>query len=175
MLAVRICRFDCSKDLSLDGLQLEYKQTMRVSIFLLQFILFLLLHSIDGVLLTNALIESATKVVKDEQNIILGEIRYHFDSSISSCLSVLLVGVGTFMSVSDYDKLSERIVTGKPIVVVAADHNPDNFQKTSPTKYSKLINAIQSQIEDILPFCKHQDLNFILGGHSTYGSCHTAF
>jgi hypothetical protein len=112
---------------------------------------------------------SVTKDVKDEKNAILGEIRYHYDSSISSCSFVLILGVGTLMSVSDYDKLSEQISLGKPIVVVISDYNPGNFQKTSSTKYALLTNKIENQMADLIPICAEANTEIVIGGHSASG------
>jgi hypothetical protein len=113
---------------------------------------------------------SVTESVKDEtNNKELGMIRYHYDAAIASCSFVLILGVGTFMSVSDYDKVSEQIALGYPIVVVISDHNEGNFQKTSSTDYALLVNGLGSQLSDLIPICSNGDAKIVIGGHSASG------
>ena len=76
------------------------------------------------------------------------------------------------MSVRDYDKLSKKIVLGKPIVVVICDHNPGNFKKTSIAKYGSLANAIKDRMQDLIPSCKGTGI--VIGGHSASGEASLA-
>jgi hypothetical protein len=114
-------------------------------------------------------IVSNTEEIKDGSNAVLGVIRYHYDSSMASCSSVLVLGVGTFMSVTDYDKVSEQIALGKPIVVVVADHNMDQLKKTSSTKFAHLINEFQEHIGDLIQICAEGHADIVIGGHSASG------
>lgn len=107
-----------------------------------------------------------------------GSIRYHYDENISSCEFIVFLGVGTFMGVSKYDKIARAIVAGKPVVVVIADHNPGNFFKTLPMKYSLLLKEVTSQLGDLIPICnddpnsnKNQEMEktLVIGGHSASG------
>lgn len=100
----------------------------------------------------------------------VGVIRYHYDSAVSSsCQHVLLLGVGTFMSVGDYDKISQAIVSAESIVVAITDHNVDNFEKTSPSKYASLTNEIIYQLNTLIPICKYGEARILIGGHSASG------
>lgn len=73
------------------------------------------------------------------------------------------------MSVSDYDKLSNKISLGHPIVVAIVDYNPGNFKKTSSTKYAYLMNNLQSEMRELIPICAKADPGIVIGGHSASG------
>jgi hypothetical protein len=100
---------------------------------------------------------------------IIGVVRYHYDAEIASCKHVLLLGVGTFMSVENYDKISQAISADETIVVVISDHNVDNFEKTSPSKYAALTNEIANQLNSLIPICNHDEARILIGGHSASG------
>ena len=112
-------------------------------------------------------------------NVLLGVIRYHYDetrsSSSSSCNNILHLGVGTSMSVTDYDKLSKKIASKNAMVVIVADHNVNRIVKTSPQKYAMLHNEVMHQLSQLLPsICGHASGNvntirLLFGGHSASG------
>ncbi|CAJ1914540.1 unnamed protein product [Cylindrotheca closterium] len=114
---------------------------------------------------------SATEHVHDSEHGTVGLIRTYHDASYteSPCSAMILLGVGTSMSIRDYDKLSTRIAAGSSIVVVIMDHNEHFFQKTSPEKYARLVNAIRSNISSLVSICKNQEPLFLIGGHSSSG------
>jgi hypothetical protein len=114
---------------------------------------------------------SMTKRVKDSKNKDLGVIRYHHDPSQyeSACSTILILGVGTAMSVSEYDKLSKQVASGTSIVVVISDHNEHDIRKTSPEKYARLANAINTQLKTLVPICSETATQIMIGGHSSSG------
>lgn len=114
---------------------------------------------------------SVTQHVHDSTNESLGLIRSHYDASFeeTQCSALLFVGVGTSMSVRDYDKLSTRIAMGSSIVVVIMDHNEHSIQKTSPQEYANLLNAINRQKATLIPACVNGEQLLLAGGHSSSG------
>eukprot|EP00980_Cylindrotheca_fusiformis_P010699 scaffold2400_cov187-Cylindrotheca_fusiformis.AAC.4 len=114
---------------------------------------------------------SKTTRVHDSEGKELGIIRYHYDSSPkkSACSTILILGVGTSMSVSDYDKLSWQVAMDTSIFIVFADHNEHEIIKTSPERFAHLANAISDQIALIAPFCSNEGANIMIGGHSASG------
>jgi hypothetical protein len=105
---------------------------------------------------------------------LLGMIRYHYDATKSSCDNVLLLGVGTFMSVMDYDKISATIASGQSIIVIIADHNLHHVEKTSPERYAMLTIGVMNQLSRLLPVCREiagddSTLQLLIGGHSASG------
>lgn len=105
---------------------------------------------------------SVTKHIRD------GLIRYHYVDE-SNCSSIIILGVGTAMSVFDYDKVSTKVAFGNSTPVVIIDHNPDNIIKTSAEKYANLVNAIKINISTLMPICSNVKTNIIVGGHSASG------
>jgi hypothetical protein len=140
----------------------------RAPVLPLLFLLAILTRS--GAIDTPENVISATAIVKEMTlKKELGNIRYYYDSVIASCSTVVILGVGTYMSINDYDMLSKGTASGQPIVVIISDHNVHNLVKTSPTKYALLVNAIQEQLSDLVPICKNQDAHILVGGHSASG------
>jgi hypothetical protein len=121
----------------------------------------------------NGGVVSATTHIKDDNGKPLGVIRSHVDSYITSCSTVLFLGVGTFMTVSDYDKIAQHIVTAQPIVAIVLDQNVDHVVKTSATEYALLVNAVERQISNIVPICQ-EGVDSIIGGHSASGQAAVA-
>lgn len=132
-----------------------------------------------------------TQVFSDTKDVMIdtkriGRIRYHYfnDSSDSyvntasgPCSAILMIGVGTAMSVEAYDNLAKNIVTKSgtsSLVVVISDPNPGmNPIEFNSAKYAKLSNGIREQLNSsIIPVCTGQqqdDLRFLIGGHSASG------
>ena len=146
---------------------------------------------------TTSAIVSVTKDVMVGTELI-GRIRYHYyfngdyetdddnrdtdgsdadaDNTIvptgsSECSDVLVVGVGTAMSVEDYDKIAESIVTvtgTTSLVVIISDHNPGRIVKLSSTLYANLSNAIRDQLHSgLVPICNN---NINIENNTVYGS-----
>jgi hypothetical protein len=149
----------------------------------------------------------------------VGRIRYHFEdnnynqtdsaekidldtgtstffsikSTLYPCSHVVVIGVGTSMTVEDYDILARKIVNGTSIVVIVTNHNVNGILKSSARRYACLINAVYDQLEELVPICSLQSIttagtitsatttsttttttskkekNFIVGGHSSSG------
>ena len=137
---------------------------------LLPFLFLMAISTRSGAIDTAENVISATEIVEEmTTKKELGSIKYHYDSVIASCSTVLILGVGTFMSINDYDMVSRATASGQPIVVIISDHNVHSLIKTSPTKYALLVNAIQRYLPDLIPICKNQDARILVGGHSASG------
>jgi hypothetical protein len=111
-----------------------------------------------------------------------GIIRYHYDSTANrtnECSTILLIGVGTTMSVQDYDLLSIDIAKQNPdALVTIVDHAPGNPLKQSGERFARLVSAVGARVEHLFPMCFQQSLQqlinqtrpaFIIGGHSASG------
>jgi len=108
-----------------------------------------------------------------------GEYKYYWDSAYSSCGTVYFLGVGTSMTVNDYDTVASRIVSGFDIVTIVSDHNPGtlNIVKTSDTKYAWFYNTMVKSLQEIVRPCNQtEDVcsetngpRYIVGGHSASG------
>lgn len=102
-----------------------------------------------------------------------GTIRYHYDTNSSrpSCHTVMILGVGTAMSVSDYDLISHEIVNSNIIMPIVVDPEPDWFIKTSAERFAKLANVLVGQIKDTISVCATTSTPkvIIVGGHSAGG------
>jgi len=70
----------------------------------------------------------------------------------NQCPDVLVIGVGTAMSASDYDKLAQHSVSTS-LMVIILDHNPGRVVKTSATKYVNAMVGIRNQLHVIIPHC----------------------
>lgn len=128
---------------------------------------------------------SFTKYVTSSNNKeqIVGQIRYHYNEIDNEnqefCTSILTFGVGTAMSVNDYNYISQSIAFANPtIVVIATDSNHDGIVKSSPTKYATLLNNISDQLKSLIPSCDNgnstidgysESVPIFLGGHSSSG------
>jgi len=107
----------------------------------------------------------------------------------NQCPDVLVIGVGTAMSASDYDKLAQHIVSTS-LMVIILDHNPGHMVKTSATKYVNAMVGIRNQLHVIIPHCGFDNKEsgsinssnddrvdtatataskFLIGGHSASG------
>jgi len=114
-----------------------------------------------------------------------GDIRFHFDDAVvNGCSSVIMMGVGTSMSVEQYDKLAREIVQGKPIVFIMADTNPcywknavkycpapDPLKNCHEKDYANFTELIAKQLTTMIHVCQgHQKKpRFFIGGHSASG------
>jgi hypothetical protein len=103
-----------------------------------------------------------------------GQLQYHYDnSSDAPCQTVVIINVGTFMSVTDYKKLGSALAikgSEEGVVAIIMDSNPGVITKQSGPKFTKLGNAIYQQIGDLVPACKDASApQFVIGGHSGGG------
>lgn len=125
-------------------------------------LLLAMLHFASGV------VKSVTTSVKNA-----GQIRYHYDDTTSSvrCQTLMLVGVGTAMSVTDYDLLGASILAvDTNIVFVMLDHSVRSINKQNPSKFAKLANAVTADLANQISACSSSTpSNIIIGGHSSSG------
>jgi len=113
---------------------------------------------------SNSTIVSYTGAIRE------GAFRYHYDESVpNACDTVLFIGVGTAMSVNDYDQISSLIVTGKPIVTIISDHDPRWFVKLSSKKFASFYNEMTGSLQSLVPACKGKDPMILVGAHSASG------
>lgn len=98
-----------------------------------------------------------------------GQVRIHYSTSTPSNCDAILLSVGTSMSISSYDKLSEQIIQHGYVTVIM-DHAPGNMVKTDSTKYATLANEIKSNLSSWLggSICSSVT-HWIMGGHSAGG------
>jgi hypothetical protein len=121
-----------------------------------------------------------SQIVKIEDK--KGQLQAYYDddsSSTTCCDAVVMLNVGTAMTVDAYSELAESIVQQSSsssattsIVAIIIDTNPDNIQKQDREKYVDLANIIANNIMDLIPSscCKQQPKNgYFLGGHSAGG------
>jgi len=80
-----------------------------------------------------------------------------------------MIGVGTKMRIEDYDILSSKVSTGKPIVTVFTDHQYLFIPKLNQKKYANLYNRITQDLDIAIPVCKGKSPTVIIGGHSASG------
>jgi hypothetical protein len=101
------------------------------------------------------------------------EYNYYYDDVTSpsfACDTVVLINVGTAMSVDNYKLLSESIVNGSSTIAIIIDSNPRNLPKDDGLKYATITNAIVQNISNIIPTCKHTNRPlYFIGGHSGGG------
>lgn len=97
-----------------------------------------------------------------------GKVRYHHDAA-TACATVVMIGVGTAMTVGDYEALSADISTDSSIVTLITDHNSGFFVKLQWRQYRSFYNNVVSSISDIVPACKGKNPKIIVGGHSASG------
>ena len=101
-----------------------------------------------------------------------GRLRYFYDDEVANpCEHLVLLGVGTTMSTSDYDVLSTELVTNEPIVAIIVDQNPFWFVKTNANRFASFTNAIVEQLDQIVPVCQNRPppKQIVIGGHSAGG------
>jgi len=124
-------------------------------------------------LLAQANINSTTKGLSYtvEGKIRKGDIRFHFDDSVQSgCRTVILMGVGTAMSVGHYDKLSKEIVGNSSIVFILTDFNPgDPFKNCHEKDFAQFALAVVQNLTNWIHVCRGTKPRFVVGGHSASG------
>ena len=99
-----------------------------------------------------------------------GDIRYHFDGTVapSPRKHILMIGLGTAMSVVQYDLLSLQIIKINPSVAVfLIDPNPGWPVKLNSEDFARLVEATLNQLPTLLP--TFTDAQIIIGGHSAGG------
>lgn len=133
---------------------------------------------IDLVIKTNAILLTALGMVvmlmstaaatQIDKTVSTGKVRIHYQNTPTSCDAILL-GVGTAMSASSYDKLSADL-TSHGYVTVILDHNPGNLVKTDGSKFAALTNEVK---QNLLNWVSGSNCNaishWVVGGHSAGG------
>jgi hypothetical protein len=139
------------------------------------------------------IISTGTKMYRDQNNKLRG-IRYYYyylsDNHTTShpvdCdhWTVFYMGVGTAMTMNDYEQMSHQIVlqqsTGSNTLVIIADHNVHQIVKYQSEDYTSLANQVYQDIGNLIPsrlLFEKQSNNkafechprVILGGHSASG------
>jgi hypothetical protein len=113
----------------------------------------------------------------------LGLVKYFYKEESSgsvACQRILLVGVGTSMTVEGYNQIASAVVRQNPsLITMIMDHHVHNLVKTSPTRYAELSNAILEQLPTLIPnACGRKDDDassegvasfIIIAGHSSSG------
>lgn len=104
-----------------------------------------------------------------DKDISSGKIRIHYpDNSPTQCDAILL-GVGTAMSRSGYDKLSSRL-NDHGYVVVIMDHAPGNLVKTDANRYVNLAEDIKANLINWIGASQCNSIaHWVMGGHSAGG------
>ena len=104
-----------------------------------------------------------------------GLIRVAYDETSPCIDTVVMIAVGTAMSVGDYSILSRLTAQGTSIAVVVADHRPNNLFKQAwvnwDTDPRDRLLALAMYVQNNIGFhvhhvCADRKTHFILGGHS---------
>jgi hypothetical protein len=97
-----------------------------------------------------------------------GVVRVTTATLPSTCTAVLQ-GVGTAMSVSDYDNVAAAIAA-YGYVVVTLDHAVGNLIKTDATAFGNLVRQVRANLRTwVSPGCSAGITRWIVGGHSASG------
>lgn len=102
-----------------------------------------------------------------------GQFKYFYDGMIpkpNSCDHVLFLGVGTAMTINDYDGLAKKLVEAYPLTVIVTDHVPGFFVKSFAGKFSQFYNEMVPNIQSLVPSCADKENPMIfVSGHSVSG------
>ena len=108
-----------------------------------------------------------------------GAARYfHIDDVGTDCYSsAIMIGVGTAMTVDDYEILAQAIVTtvnDTSALLVIVDPNPHNPIKLDPKAFATTINRLVAQLHEAstasFHFCSRENATVVVGGHSASGA-----
>ena len=98
-----------------------------------------------------------------------GTFKYRYAEG-STCDTVVMIGVGTAMTIEDYELLSSDITSSDPsIVTIITDHNSGTLVKLRWQIYEEFYRNIMSSFTDIVPACNGKTPKIIIGGHSASG------
>jgi hypothetical protein len=86
-----------------------------------------------------------------------------------ACEAIVILGVGTSMSTSNYNELASRIVEEKPYIVVIADHNHGCMMKLFAWTFRTFYNKFMDHLEEYVPMCAGKEPTILIGGHSASG------
>lgn len=100
-------------------------------------------------------------------------VRTPANNNQESC-TVIMMGIGTDMDVSNYNNISMAITNLNQFIVVITDHNPDGMVKTDAKLFRNLTLDVKKNllewIHDRIPTfnCSYVD-KWLIGGHSASG------
>lgn len=115
------------------------------------------------------LVASHANAARVDKSLSSGKVRVHYSTNSPSSCDAILLGVGTAMSASDYDKLSDQII-GYGYVAVILDHNPGNLVKTDANKFKNLANDVKANLLNWISGSGCNGIaHWIMGGHSAGG------
>lgn len=104
-----------------------------------------------------------------DKSISTGQVRVHYSSNSPTSCDAVLLGVGTAMSTSSYDKLSERLIAYGYVVAIL-DHAPGNLVKTDAIKFKNLANDVKSNLVSWISASNCGSItHWVMGGHSAGG------
>lgn len=117
----------------------------------------------------SALFLSYANAAQIDKTVNNGKIRIHYSSNTPTSCDAILLGVGTAMSASSYDKLSSRL-NDYGFVTVILDHAPGNMVKTDENKYKNLANEVKANLLNWIGGSNCNTIaHWIMGGHSAGG------
>ena len=113
------------------------------------------------------IVSSGVKTTADKPR---GKYEVWHDADAAACCSVvLMLTVGTAMSVQDYSTISMKMIeaSGGATGVIFIDNNPRSIVKTSGTKLAAIANGIVKDIALDLPGAENP--RYFVGGHLAGG------
>ncbi len=112
---------------------------------------------------------SSVQATSFEQTFSTGKVKVHYPNPAPASCEAILLAVGTAMSVSGYDKLSETLVDYGYVVVIM-DHAPGDMMKTDATKFRNLALDVQDNLLSGIAASGCTSIaHWLLGGHSAGG------
>lgn len=91
------------------------------------------------------------------------------EENIEACEAIVILGVGTSMSISNYNVLASNIVEDRPYIVVIADHNSGFMMKLFALTFRKFFNSFMEHVDERIPMCLGKEPLILIGGHSASG------
>ncbi len=124
-----------------------------------------------GLMVMGAMLQLAGNVRAGymDQTLPSGQVRVHYSLATPASCNAILLGVGTAMSISSYDKLSEELIKYGYVTVIL-DHAPGNMVKTDPVTYAALANDVKANLSGWLGGAACSSVtHWLMGGHSAGG------
>ncbi len=97
-----------------------------------------------------------------------GDVRVHLPSGSNSSCDVIVLGVGTAMSISSYDTLSDAI-NSYGYATVIMDQNVGGLTKTDADDYAALVSEVKANLPTWAADSCDAIAHYVLGGHSAGG------
>lgn len=118
--------------------------------------------------LLSAALCSSSALAYTDYNLTNGGVRVHLPASSNTSCDVVVLAVGTAMSTSSYDSLSEAI-TSYGYATVIIDHNVGGLTKTDATSYAALVSEVKTNMPTWAAGKCSAINHYVLGGHSAGG------